>query len=94
MCPNIRTFGYIDMQKKVRHHLKMMSYFLSAKRDSNSRPSPWQGDALPLSHSRRSVPFLRDKMYYNNNIGLGQDFILKSYILLRTLNVKATYNWN
>ena len=24
----------------------------SAKRDSNSRPSPWQGDALPLSHSR------------------------------------------
>ena len=25
----------------------------SAKRDSNSRPSPWQGDALPLSHSRR-----------------------------------------
>ena len=25
---------------------------LSAKRDSNSRPSPWQGDALPLSHSR------------------------------------------
>ena len=25
---------------------------LSARRDSNSRPSPWQGDALPLSHSR------------------------------------------
>ena len=25
---------------------------ISAKRDSNSRPSPWQGDALPLSHSR------------------------------------------
>ena len=24
----------------------------SARRDSNSRPSPWQGDALPLSHSR------------------------------------------
>ena len=25
---------------------------LSARRDSNSRPSPWQGDALPLSHFR------------------------------------------
>ena len=24
----------------------------SGKRDSNSRRSPWQGDALPLSHSR------------------------------------------
>ena len=26
---------------------------ISARRDSNSRPSPWQGDALPLSHSRK-----------------------------------------
>ena len=26
----------------------------SGKRDSNSRHSPWQGDALPLSHSRNS----------------------------------------
>ena len=24
----------------------------SGRRDSNPRPSPWQGDALPLSHSR------------------------------------------
>ncbi len=26
----------------------------SGKRDSNSRPSPWQGDALPLSYFRRN----------------------------------------
>ena len=26
----------------------------SGKRDSNPRPSPWQGDALPLSHFRIS----------------------------------------
>ena len=26
--------------------------FWSGRRDSNSRHSPWQGDALPLSHSR------------------------------------------
>src|ERR1035438_8608362 len=25
----------------------------SGRRDLNSRPSPWQGDALPLSYSRR-----------------------------------------
>ena len=24
----------------------------SGRRDSNPRPSPWQGDALPLSHVR------------------------------------------
>jgi hypothetical protein len=26
--------------------------FWSGKRDLNPRPSPWQGDALPLSYSR------------------------------------------
>ena len=29
--------------------------FWSGRRDSNSRHSPWQGDALPLSHSRMFV---------------------------------------
>ena len=28
------------------------SFIWSGRRDSNSRRSPWQGDALPLSHSR------------------------------------------
>ena len=27
-------------------------FFESARRDSNPRPSPWQGDTPPLSHSR------------------------------------------
>src|SRR5262249_51312056 len=29
----------------------------SGRRDLNSRPSPWQGDALPLSYSRFSKTF-------------------------------------
>ena len=29
------------------------TYIWSGKRDSNSRLSPWQGDALPLNYSRR-----------------------------------------
>ncbi len=29
----------------------------SGRRDSNSRRSPWQGDALPLSHSRVNGAF-------------------------------------
>ena len=27
----------------------------SGRRDSNSRPSPWQGDALPLSYYRMRI---------------------------------------
>ena len=38
--------------------------YWSGRRDSNSRPSPWQGDALPLSHSR-IVPYL---MIYSTSI--------------------------
>ena len=37
-----------------------VSFLWSGKRDSNSRLSPWQGDTLPLSHSRimvRAVDF-------------------------------------
>ena len=30
----------------------------SGRRDSNSRRSPWQGDALPLSHSRISLYYI------------------------------------
>ena len=30
-------------------------YKWSGRRDSNSRPSPWQGDALPLSHFRTLI---------------------------------------
>ena len=33
-------------------HLLHLFDFWSGRRDSNSRRSPWQGDALPLSHSR------------------------------------------
>src|SRR5215204_304586 len=31
----------------------------SGRRDLNSRPSPWQGDALPLSYSRFEILILR-----------------------------------
>jgi hypothetical protein len=34
--------------------------FLSGRRDSNPRPSPWQGDALPLRHFRKSLSADRD----------------------------------
>ena len=31
----------------------------SGRRDSNPRPSPWQGDALPLSHFRKEDKLCR-----------------------------------
>ena len=31
---------------------EVYTFFWSGKRDSNSRPQPWQGCALPLSYSR------------------------------------------
>ncbi len=34
-----------------RRNTRLLFYW-SGRRDSNSRRSPWQGDALPLSHSR------------------------------------------
>ena len=30
----------------------------SGRWDSNPRPSPWQGDVLPLNYTRKSWPFL------------------------------------
>ena len=46
-----------NQKSKKRQHLQSCKYcretkFWSGRRDSNSRPSPWQGDALPLSHFR------------------------------------------
>ena len=34
-------------------HITVSVFVWSGRRDSNSRPSPWQGDALPLSHFRK-----------------------------------------
>ena len=40
---------FISMKKRL---VETSRFFWSGRRDSNSRRSPWQGDALPLSHSR------------------------------------------
>ena len=37
--------------RPLPYHLAMPPYW-SGRRDSNSRPPPWQGDALPLSYFR------------------------------------------
>ena len=48
------------MQKIIMHLYKEKNsviycgvlHYWSGRRDSNPRPSPWQGDALPLSYFR------------------------------------------
>ena len=43
----------VTNNKRRRMWLRLLSCCKwSGRRDSNSRRSPWQGDALPLSHSR------------------------------------------
>ena len=37
---------------KTKDAIRVLCLLWSGRRDSNSRRSPWQGDALPLSHSR------------------------------------------
>ena len=49
--------GYGAMNAAFRRILNW-----SGRRDSNSRHSPWQGDALPLSHSRICLYNLSDFM--------------------------------
>ena len=41
-----------SLQKRKQQVLNLLFSFWSGKRDSNSRHLPWQGNALPLSHSR------------------------------------------
>ena len=36
----------------ILHPSAFILVIWSGRRDLNSRPSPWQGDALPLSYSR------------------------------------------
>ena len=41
---------------KKKRKTEVLRFFIwSGKRGSNSRPQPWQGCALPLSYSRRSL---------------------------------------
>ena len=46
------NFAKISHIRKMRIPYLVSSKLWSGRRDSNSRPSPWQGDALPLSHFR------------------------------------------
>ena len=49
----------------------------SGRRDSNPRPSPWQGDTLPLSHFRKNNMKLISFFYLNTS----QRYIQYKYII-------------
>ena len=48
----IGSLVVVPMMMGRRRHLEKKTEYWSGKRDLNPRPSPWQGDALPLSYSR------------------------------------------
>ena len=60
----------------------------STRRDSNPRPSPWQGDTPPLSHSCMLV-FQPNNMYYTDVLFICQQlfssFLQKLKLLMKSL---------
>ena len=51
---NPSEHGCAPKKRKNRINDTILSFSESARRDSNPRPSPWQGDTPPLSHLRIS----------------------------------------
>ena len=53
-------------------------FFWSERRDSNPQHSPWQGDALPLSHFRR--PYIKYYINFHKKI----NYFYKFYLYLHS----------
>ena len=50
---SVKHVLYATMVRSANDGAVALAKAVSGRRDSNSRPSPWQGDALPLSHFRK-----------------------------------------
>ena len=63
--------------------LRKLLILQSARRDSNPRPSPWQGDTPPLSHSRICCWLFASNNMYNTgcSAGLSTTFLIFLIIL-------------
>ena len=57
---------------------------MSGKRDLNPRPSPWQGDALPLSYSRF---FAQSQLTGHQNIETVGEFLTR---VMGEVNIMST----
>ena len=63
--------GFLEPKKYEKKTIASAIVFKiceSARRDSNPRPSPWQGDTPPLSHSCVSKLFILEGTYLQNHI--------------------------
>ena len=72
--PDLNRYGknYRGILSPLRLPFRHSGKFIwSGKRDSNSRPQPWQGCALPLSYSRikgcNVTQKLLKNLFYKNN---------------------------
>jgi hypothetical protein len=57
ICNKLKLHVYCITGVRVKEISKVFLSNWSGKRDSNSRPQPWQGCALPLSYSRIKYDF-------------------------------------
>ncbi len=73
---NYKKYRNFKIKNGIKKATEISCFFWSGRRDSNSRRSPWQGDALPLSHSRKS-----HYVYYHNLMDVSTVFLKKSKFL-------------
>ena len=59
--PGNEGFADLCLTTWLWHHFNEPGKKWSGRRDSDSRPPPWQGDALPLSHSRTYIPLKKER---------------------------------
>jgi hypothetical protein len=58
-----------DRRLTPLHHQSTILNRLSGRWDSNPRPSPWQGDVLPLNYARKTALFLAESAETQDRTG-------------------------
>ena len=71
----------------IKNPIVKWSITLSERRDLNPRPSPWQGDALPLSYFR----LLQQTLLSNADANLQDFFNLQSIFFKKIKSLNSLY---
>ena len=61
---NPMGFAHFSKGEMLSPFIPFGSRVWSGRRDSNPRPSPWQGDALPLSHFRKIIIIIVYRLWF------------------------------
>ena len=76
-----------ELGLSIKNPIVKWSITLSERRDLNPRPSPWQGDALPLSYFR----LLQQTLLSNADANLQDFFNLQSIFFKKMKSLNSLY---